>query len=461
MALNLYNTQSKKIEVFTPLKDGIVSFYACGPTVYDYTHIGHMRKYIGDDLLRRTLSYLGYTVNHVMNITDVGHLTNDSDEGDDKFEKKAQGEGKSVWQIAQFYTDYFHTSMNAVNVLPATHETKATDHIKEMIALVETLLQKGFAYETSQAIYFDTAKDTQYGKLSGQHLHDKEEGAREDVVTDPEKRNPTDFSLWFKRVGRFATHTMYWLSPWGDGFPGWHIECSAMSMHYLGETIDIHSGGIDHIPVHHENEIAQSECATGHQFVRFWIHHNFLNVDGEKMSKSKQNFYTLDALIEKNISPLTMRILCMQTSYRKPLNFTWDSLESAFTSYKKIYHFVEYALQTSMHGEILPTFKQNFTEALCDDLNMAKALAVVWELISSPESVGEKLATLLDMDAVLGLRLDAIVPPSEEMKSLLRSYTTLREQKEYEKADMLRGEIQAKGYTVESRDGVSFLQTKF
>jgi cysteinyl-tRNA synthetase len=461
MALNLYNTQSKKIEAFTPLNGNEVSFYACGPTVYDYTHIGHMRKYIGDDILRRTLSYLGYTVTHVMNITDVGHLTNDSDEGDDKFEKKAQGEGKSVWEIAQYYTDYFHRSMDAVGVLRATHETKATDHIKEMIALVETLTQKGFAYETSQAIYFDTSKDEHYGKLSGQHLHDKEEGSREDVVTDPEKRNPTDFSLWFKRVGRFATHTMYWPSPWGDGFPGWHIECSAMSMHYLGDTLDIHSGGIDHIPVHHENEIAQSECATGHQFVRFWVHHNFLNVDGEKMSKSKQNFYTLDTLIEKNISPLSMRILCMQTSYRKPLNFTWDSLESAFTSYKKLYHFVEYALQTSSTGGVLPSFKEDFTQALCDDLNMSKALAVVWELLSSNESTGGKLKTLLDMDAVLGLRLSEILPPPQDMQTILTSYQTLRENKDYEKADALRADMQSKGYTIESRDGAFFLQTKF
>lgn len=460
MALNLYNTQSKKIEIFTPGRGNEVSFYACGPTVYDYTHIGHMRKYIGDDFLRRTLSYLGHTVTHVMNITDVGHLTNDSDEGDDKFEKKAHLEGRSVWEIAQFYTDYFHTSMQAVNVLPATHETKATDHIKEMIALVETLLHKGFAYETTQAIYFDTSKDPHYGKLSGQHLHEKEVGVRDDVVTDPEKKHPADFSLWFKRVGRFATHTMYWPSPWGDGFPGWHIECSAMSMAYLGETIDIHSGGIDHIPVHHENEIAQSECATGHQFVRFWVHHNFLNVDGEKMSKSKQNFYTLDTLIEKNISPLSIRILCMQTSYRKPLNFTWESLESAFTSYKKLYHFVEFALQTSSTGAILPSFKQNFTDALCDDLNMSKALATMWTLLSSDEPTGDKLATLIDMDTVLGLRLNEILPPPQDIRALLASYQALRENKDYEKADALRAHIQSKGYSIESRDGLFFLQTK-
>jgi cysteinyl-tRNA synthetase len=291
--MKLYNTKSRQIEEFEPLKKGFVTMYACGPTVYDYTHIGHMKKYIGDDVLRRTLSYFGYEVKHVMNITDVGHLTNDSDEGDDKFEKKAESEGKNVWQIAELYTEYFHKSMEAVNVLPPNIEPKATDHIKEMIELNQDLIAKGFAYETNQALYFDISKYSEYGSLSGQKLSDKIIGAREEVSSDPEKRNPADFALWFKRAGKFANHTMYWPSPWGDGFPGWHIECSAMSMHYLGETIDIHTGGIDHIPVHHENEIAQSECATGHDFVRYWVHHAFLNVNGEKMSKSKHNYYTL------------------------------------------------------------------------------------------------------------------------------------------------------------------------
>ncbi len=256
MALQLYNTKTKSIELFTPLQDGIVTMYACGPTVYDYTHIGHMRKYIGDDILRRTFSYLGYEVKHVMNITDVGHLTNDSDSGDDKFEGKAKAEGKTVWDIAALYTDYFHESMRAVHVLPPNvAEAKATDHIKEMVSLVETLMAKGHAYETEVGIYFDTQTFKEYGALSGQRLDDKEVGVRDDVVVDEAKKHPADFVLWFKRVGRFADHAMYWPSTWGDGFPGWHIECSAMSMHYLGETIDIHTGGIDHIPVHHENEM--------------------------------------------------------------------------------------------------------------------------------------------------------------------------------------------------------------
>jgi cysteinyl-tRNA synthetase len=458
MALTLYNTQSKQIEVFTPLREGEVSFYACGPTVYDYTHIGHMRKYIGDDILRRTLSYLGYSVTHVMNITDVGHLTNDSDQGDDKFEKKAVSEGKSVWDIAAYYTDYFHTSMKAVNVLPPTHETKATDHIKEMITLVQTLLEKGFAYETTEAIYFDTSKDSTYGTLSGQNINDKEVGVRDDVITDPEKKHPADFSLWFKRVGRFSEHTMYWPSPWGDGFPGWHIECSAMSMHYLGETIDIHSGGIDHIPVHHENEIAQSQCATGKQFVRFWVHHNFLTVDGEKMSKSKQNFYTLEDIHHHGIHPLAMRILCMQTSYRKPLNFTWESLESAQVQLKKIIHIAETAHQRHLEkGTVNFSYKNAFVEALSDDINTAKALAVLWDMLGSSLSFADKWVTLLDFDTVLGLNLEESVRVPAEVRQLLDHYTKEKEAKNYAQSDIVREQIKEKGYSIEIREGVTVL----
>ena len=446
--LSLYNTKSRSVEVFTPLNAPTVTMYACGPTVYDYTHIGHMRKYIGDDIIRRTFTLLGYDVKHVMNITDVGHLTNDSDQGDDKFEKKAQSEGKSVWAIAELYTDYFEKSMLAVNVLPPVHQTKATDHIAEMIALVETLMSKGFAYETAEAIYFDVSKDAQYGKLSGQKLSDKETGARDDVVTDPSKRNPADFSLWFKRVGKFADHAMHWPSPWGDGFPGWHIECSAMAMKYLGETIDIHTGGIDHIPVHHENEIAQSECATGHEFVRFWVHHNFLDINEEKMSKSKSNFYTISDIEGHNIDPLAMRLLCMQTSYRKSLNFTWDALTVADTQLKKLQKFA--ARQQSV-GVVSNTYLQKFTEALCDDLNTAIALATVWELLgdsSVPES--DKWTTLLKFDEVLGLNLQSVEKFSITDKAgrLVIERDLARASKDYALSDKLRSDLEALGYTV-------------
>ncbi len=452
--MNLYNTKSRTIELFTPLTEGVVTMYACGPTVYDYTHIGHMRKYIGDDILRRTLTLEGYNVKHVMNITDVGHLTDDGDEGEDKLEKGAKKEGRSVWDIAAFYTDYFHDTMAAVNVLPPIIEAKATDHIKEMIALAEKLLAEGIAYETAHAIYFDVAKDPHYGELSGQKLSDKETAVRDDVVIDPDKKNPADFSLWFKRVGKFADHSMYWPSPWGDGFPGWHIECSAMAMHYLGETIDIHTGGIDHIPVHHENEIAQSECATHKQFVRYWVHHDFLNVEGEKMSKSKQNFYTINDITARQIDPLATRLLFMQTSYRKPLNFTWEGLEVAGQQLKKLQKFAAHHTQ---QGTVHDSYMAAFTVGLADDLNTAKALATVWELLGDNTiAEADKWATLLRFDAVLGLGLDAVekFTISPEAQTLLDARNTARTNKDFAQSDELRRQLEGLGYEVlDTADG--------
>ena len=449
--LSLYTTQDRATKAFVPLHAPLVTMYACGPTVYDFTHIGHMRKYVGDDILRRTLAYIGYDVRHVMNITDVGHLTDDGDTGDDKFEKKAKSDGKTVWDIAAYYTSYFHDTMRAVGVLLPTIEAKATEHVPAMIALVERLFEKGFAYETSQAVYFDISKDPHYGALSGQTIADKQT-ERDDVVTDPEKRNPADFALWFKRVGRFAEHSMHWISPWGDGFPGWHIECSAMSMEYLGETIDIHTGGIDHIPVHHENEIAQSECATGHSFVRYWIHHDFLLVDGEKMSKSKHNYYTLDDIVARGINPLAVRLLFMQTSYRKPLNFTWESLERADALLQKIQRFVSHASSTSAaEGIVIHQYAEKFGDALCDDLNTAKALAVLAEILSDAAALPADLyATLLHIDTVLGLEL-ARVPAftiTDEAQTLLDKRNIARAHKDYAQSDILRKELESLGYEV-------------
>lgn len=448
MTLSLYNTKSRSVEQFTSLRNGIVTMYACGPTVYDNTHIGHMRKYIADDILRRSLTLLGYEVQHVMNITDVGHLTNDSDQGDDKFEQKAHSEGKSVWAVAELYTDYFHKTMQAVHVLPPVIESKATEHIPEMIALVEILIAKGFAYETAEAVYFDVSKDPDYGSLSRQKLSEKEIGARDGVVTDPEKRNPADFSLWFKRVGKFAQHAMYWPSSWGDGFPGWHIECSAMAMKYLGETIDIHTGGIDHIPVHHENEIAQSECATGHQFVRYWVHYDFLQVDGEKMSKSKGGFITLSDIEGRNIDPVAMRLLCMQTSYRKPLNFTWDSLVVADIQLKKLQKF---ASQQQDLGAVSDLYKQKFIEALSDDINTAVALSVLWELLGDTLiTVADKWATIIFFDTVLGFNLQEVKKfiITDEAQEVIIKRDEARANKEYALSDALRLQLEALGYVV-------------
>lgn len=449
MKLNLYNTKSRSIEEFTPLKEGVVTMYACGPTVYDYPHIGNMRKYVGDDILKRTLTLLGYEVRHVMNITDVGHLTGDTDEsGEDKLEKGARREGKTVWDIAKYYTDYFHTSMNAVNVLPPTIESKATEHIPAMVALVETLLARGFAYETPHAIYFNTSKDEQYGKLSGQKLEEKEVAVRDDVVIDSDKKHPADFSIWFKRVGKFADHAMYWPSPWGDGFPGWHIECSAMAMQYLGETIDIHTGGIDLIPVHHENETAQSECATGHEFVKYWVHHDFLTVDGVKMSKSLNNFYKLDDILARNINPLAFRLLVAQSSYRKPVNFTWDALQTANNQLVKLQLF---ASRQQSIGTIHDDYKTKFTETLCDDLNTAKALAVVWELYNeSTLADTDKWATLLHFDTVLGLKLDTVpkIVITDIALELSKARDAARANKDFATSDKIRDQLIAAGFEV-------------
>lgn len=452
--MRLYNTKSRSIEDFRPISDKVVTLYACGPTVYDYTHIGHIRKYVGDDILRRTLTLLGYEVKHVMNITDVGHLSDDADSGEDKLEKGAQKEGKSVWDIAAFYTDYFHKTMQAVHVLPPTIEAKATDHIAEMIALIEKLINEGYVYETGHALYFDVSKDSHYGELSGQKLADKETAVRDDVVIDPDKKNPADFAVWFKRVGKFADHIMYWPSPWGDGFPGWHIECSAMAMHFLGETIDIHTGGIDHIPVHHENEIAQSECATHKQFVHYWIHHDFLNVEGEKMSKSKQNFYTIDDITARTIDPRATRLLFMQTSYRKPLNFTWESLDVAQQQLKRLQKF---AAHHEAIGAISEKYRNDFIEGLEDDLNTAKALATMWELLADTTlSEKDKWATLLEFDKVLGLGLETVekFTVTEAADALITERDQARNNKDYEKSDQLRRELEALGYEVlDTADG--------
>jgi len=449
MKLKLYNTKSRTIEEFEPQKPPVVTLYACGPTVYDKTHVGHMRKYVNDDILRRTLQLLGYTVTHVMNITDVGHLTGDEDEtGEDKLEKGAKKEGKSVWDISREYTGYFHMTMQAIHVLAPTIESKATEHIQEMIALNQTLVEKGFAYETKEALYFDVSKDPHYGALSGQKLSEKETAVRDDVVSDPDKKNPADFALWFKRTGKFENHTMHWPSPWGDGFPGWHIECSAMSMKYLGETIDIHTGGVDHIPVHHENEIAQSECATGHEFVRFWVHHEFLNVDGEKMSKSKGGFITIEDIRARNIDPLAVRLLFMQTSYRKPLNFTWESLETAQAQLKKLQKFARKQTET---GPVHSMYAARFAEALSDDINTARALALVWELLGDttlPES--DKWATLLFYDQVLGLGLADVLKLSItlEAQALVIERDTAKSNKDFASADALRTKLESLGYEV-------------
>lgn len=461
--MKLYNTFTRSTEELTPLSPPTVNLYTCGPTVYDLTHIGHMRTYVNNDVLKRALTYLGYKVNHVMNITDVGHLTGDTDEGEDKLEKGAKKSGKTVWEVAQFYTDNFFVTMQAMNVLPATTTCKATDHIEDMLQLVKQLEQKGFTYETDEAVYFDISKFSNYGKLSGQKLEDKIQKAREEVNVDPNKKHPADFALWFKCVGRFKDHEMQWDSPWGKGFPGWHIECSAMSMKYLGETMDIHTGGIDHIPVHHENEIAQSEAATSKPFVRIWFHNAFLLVDGTKMSKSLNNFYTITDVHEKNIDPLALRLLFLQTNYRQEMNFTWDAVLAAQTALKKLQEQV-LVLRNQTQRQALSEdklqqvdeFRQQFRSALEQDLQMPQAVAVVWTMLKSNIPSEDKLDLLYAFDDVLGLRLREV--ESEEIpqsvQNLMGQRDLAKQDKDFALSDALRKQIEEQGYIIEdSKDG--------
>src|SRR3989344_117511 len=469
MDFKIYNTLTKKVEIFKPVKQGVVGIYACGPTVYDLTHIGHMRKYTMDDILKRTLTYLGYEVKHVMNITDVGHLASDADEGDDKLEKGALKSGKSVWDVASQYTDYFFNTTDALNIIRTDVTPRATDHIGQIITMINKLLASKHAYVTQKAIYFDTNTYPNYVMLSGQNIADKQVGVRGEVVTDPDTRHPTDFALWFFCVGHFENHTMRWASPVGenDGFPGWHIECSAMSMHYLGDQIDIHTGGIDHIPVHHENEIAQSMCAhhynNNEQFVNYWLHYDFLTVDGEKMSKSKNNFYTLDNVRSHQINPLALRLYFMGTSYRKPLNFTWEGAMSANNMYTKIITQamnLQSGLQSNLASHksdlwlVDKKYVNDFKQALCDDLNTARALAVVFEMLADKNiNDADKYTTLIDMDKVLGLDIEKVVLAlsgniSNNIIELAEKRKLAKEIKNYKLADDLRAEIETLGYEV-------------
>ncbi|NTU73246.1 cysteine--tRNA ligase, partial [Candidatus Roizmanbacteria bacterium] len=449
--MKLYNTLSKKIEDFAPLNPPAVTMYSCGPTVYDYTHIGHIRKYVIDDLLKRSLAYLGYSVNHVMNITDVGHLTGDDDSGSDKLEKGVAKTGKTIEEVVKFYTDFFFETMDAVNIQRPSHIPKATEYVPQMIEINKKLVEKGHAYDTEEALYYDVSTFPEYGKLSGQRLEDKMKAVREEVYEDKNKRNGADFSLWFKRVGRFSNHLLHWPSPWGEGFPGWHIECSAMAMSLLGETVDIHTGGIDHIPVHHENEIAQSEGATGKQFVKYWLHCHMLNVDGEKMSKSKGNFYMLKDIKEHHIDPVSLRLLIMHTHYRQPMNFTWEAAQGADEAYQKLKNYVltlkSQTQRTMLSEEKLQKvdeYRDQFAQAIGNDLQMSQAMAVVWEMLKSNIPSEDKLDLLYEFDQVLGLDLKNVkeLEVPKEIIQLAEERIKARQEKDFTKSDELRKQIE-------------------
>lgn len=454
--LKFYNTLSREKEDFTPVGK-VVTMYSCGPTVYNYAHIGNLRTYVFMDLVRRSLRYCGYKVKGVMNITDVGHLLSDADDGEDKMAIAAKKQQKSPYEIAEFYSQVFFNDIAALNIGKPEIIAKATDHIQDMIKYVETLVEKGYGYETSDGIYFDIQAFPSYGKLSRLNLDDQIAGAR--VEVNSEKRHPADFALWKKAP---KEHIMQWESPWGMGYPGWHIECSAMSRKYLGSVIDIHSGGVDHIPVHHENEIAQSEALEGHKTVNTWMHGEFMLVDGGKMSKSLGNTYTIAQLQEMGYSPLSFRYFCLNTHYRKKLNFTFDGLKAAQVAYGRLLNAVyEHKVGTNATDPaLLEKYASEFKSAVEDDVNIPMSLGVLWTMLKEKPSK-DIYALALNFDKVLGLSLDKATAPEkpkievpDDIKAIADERWEARKAKNWAESDRLRDLLSEKGYAVlDSKDG--------
>lgn len=466
--MHLYNTLSRSVEAFTPIAPPYVGLYACGFTVYDYTHLGHLRKYTMDDVLIKTLRHAGYQVKFVQNVTDVGHLASDADTGEDKLEKGAKKYGKSVWDIAKEFEEYFFKSMDQMGNVRPDISCRATDHIKQQLEMVLTLEKKGFTYVIEgDGVYFDTSKISDYGKLAGFDPTQLMEGARVEAVAG--KRNPTDFALWkFERAGE--NRAMVWESPWHPrSFPGWHIECSAMAIEYLGEQFDVHTGGIDHIPVHHTNEIAQAEAATGKvPFVRYWVHHNHLRVEGTKMSKSLGNFFTIDDVIKKGISPMALRLLFLSTHYRSEMNFTWDNLAGAQSAWSnlstKITQFKNEKERLVLSEEklnLVNEYRQRFFGYMEDDLRTPEAMAVVWEVCKSNIPSLDKYDLLIEFDTVLGLGLANLAVTAEQAQvelkleelspdaqQLFTQREAARQQKNWDESDRLRDELAKRGYKV-------------
>ena len=463
MELQFYNTMGRKLQPFKTLDNNHVGMYCCGPTVYNYAHIGNLRAYLFDDLLRRTLEYFGYDVKHVMNITDVGHLTDDEDEGEDKMLKTSRETGKSAWEIAEFYTDAFFHDIDSLNIQRPSVSPRATDHIQDMIALIKRLEEKGYTYESGGNIYFSIDKFPGYGKLAMRDKQDLNAGAR--IEVDSNKRNPHDFVLWFTN-SKFEHHSMMWDSPWGRGYPGWHIECSAMSMKYLGEQFDIHCGGIDHIPIHHTNEIAQSEAATGKKWVNYWMHNEFLILGKGKMAKSSGEFLTLSVLVNKGYDPLDYRYFSLGGHYRSQLQFTYDSLDAARNAreglFKRILRLkaaVEPSDSASLEGKA-KEYLDGFKEALANDLNTPKALSHLWNLLKdSSVSDNNKLAAVYDMDRVLGFGLKELKDESvqedlpEELKALIHEREEARESRNFKRADEIRDQLLDNGITLKDTPG--------
>jgi cysteinyl-tRNA synthetase len=453
MALNLYNTLTKKIEPFTSLDGLNVGMYTCGPTVYDYAHIGNFRAYISADTAKRALGYAGFEVNHVMNLTDV----------DDKTIRDSKANGKTLEEFTTFYAEEFKKDLLSLNIIPPGRYTRAVEHIPEMVALIETLLEKGFAYTTEDgSVYFDLSKDADYGQLSTIVKNQQLENAAGRIKKDEyEKDNANDFALW--KAWDESDGDVFWETSLGKGRPGWHTECSAMSMKYLGESFDIHTGGIDNIFPHHENEIAQSECATGKKFVRYWLHNEWVLVEGKKMSKSAGNFVTLQTIEERNITIAAFRLLALTTHYRTPFNFTWEALLAAEKTLDRVKAAVAQGLASEDESTIDQTYKARFTDAVDDDLNMPLALGVLHQMLQDKElSPSTKTATALDFDRVLGLDLGEIilVEIPAEITLLAQQREEARASKDWARSDELRAEIEDAGYLVKDTENGPLVEKK-
>jgi cysteinyl-tRNA synthetase len=458
--MRLYNTLSRQLDNIEPAHAPIVTVYTCGPTVYDYPHIGNWFTYIREDILIRTLKVSDFETKWVMNITDVGHLVSDADEGEDKLEKGARREGKTAWDVAQFYTDYFLKGLERLNVLKPDHLPKATEHIDEQIELIQKLEEKGYTYTISDGVYYDTSKFPRYADFARLDLDEQQAGAR--VEHNPEKRGPTDFALWkFSPADR--KRDMEWDSPWGKGFPGWHIECSAMSMKYLGETLDIHAGGIDHVPVHHTNEIAQSEAVTGKPFAKYWMHSNHISIEGEKISKSLGNGITLEDIEAKGYSLEVLRLHVLESHYRSQSKFSWDSLEAAKNRLQDIYAWADLRHQTSaaaMPEELdiaFKTMREDVQAALEDDLNTPLALTALGKLINYMSNIpipgveGQYTdGTLAFVERVLGIQISNRPDITDEQKNLIAQREKARADKDWAKSDELR--VQLEGHGLGLRD---------
>ncbi|MDC7126117.1 MAG: cysteine--tRNA ligase [Spirochaetales bacterium] len=469
MNVRLYNTLGREMQDFTPINKSEVGMYCCGPTVYNYAHIGNLRTYVFEDLLRRALEFNNFNVNHVMNITDVGHLTGDADDGEDKLEKSARETGKTPEEISQFYTKAFFNDIDRLNIKRPNTACVATKHIGNMIGLIKRIEANGFTYSAGGNVYFDTAKFEKYGDLALLDRQKLRAGAR--IAVDGNKKNPADFVLWFTN-SKFENHLMQWDSPWGKGYPGWHIECSAMSMKYLGEQFDIHCGGIDHIPIHHTNEIAQSEAATGKKWVNYWIHGEFLLMEKQKMAKSAGNFITLQTLVDKGYEPLDYRYFCLGGHYRSQLVFNFESLDAAKNARNNLNERV-IKLKTSVDATAIENIDsaageifKNFKESVCNDLNTPKALACMWQLLKTNEvSEADKLSVLYEMDKVFGLQLDSLeadsVELTEEELCIVKERENARAEKDWTKADELRDKLLELGIEIkDTAKGAEYKKNK-